>query len=199
MTTEPFKLDSFSEGIYLHYLNNNLFKAKEALEMLEKAYDSDDVNLLGDVIEIALNSCALCSKLLTGKKNNHHARRRGAYLRESLEISNDDPILDRKLRDAIEHFDERLDSWVEHCRSSGQQLFFDFGHIGGIKEVHKYQARAYSPHDGNFKIFGEVVNLFLLRESVRSLWRKLGDRMDFVKQKKKEEAREFLQRRSSGL
>lgn len=50
----------------------------------------------------------------TGKRNNQHDMKlaRGKKLREMYEITDDSPLANRELRNAWEHFDEKLDAYV---------------------------------------------------------------------------------------
>ncbi|WP_439545674.1 hypothetical protein [Sandarakinorhabdus sp.] len=40
-------------------------------------------------------------------------KERASYLRSYLEVTEESPLADRRLRDAMEHFDERLDRYLE--------------------------------------------------------------------------------------
>jgi len=58
----------------------------------------------------------IIGKPLPGQTSEGRAWRkeRGAYLRGLLEVPENAAVLDRKVRDAAEHFDEFLDEWVVH-------------------------------------------------------------------------------------
>ena len=87
-----------------------------------------------------------------GDKNLH--KDRGAYLREVFEVDEANPLVNRGLRNSIEHFDERLD------------LYLQGGMVGYIfpslilpepedSEVPHHIFRAYYLKEGIFQILGE--------------------------------------------
>lgn len=73
-------------------------------------------------MESFLSAAANISKTLygTGDKKLAEFRR---PIRESLEIDESSPLYSRKLRNHLEHFDERLDQWY---KTSTQKNFVDF-------------------------------------------------------------------------
>lgn len=88
-----------------------------------------------------------------GSDKNLH-KDRGAYLREIFEVDESSPLINRGLRNSIEHFDERLD------------LYLKGGMVGYIfpslvlpepedSEVPHHIFRAYYLKEGIFQILGE--------------------------------------------
>jgi len=88
-----------------------------------------------------------------GSGKNLH-KDRGAYLREVFEVDESSPLVNRGLRNSIEHFDERLD------------LYLQGGMVGYIfpslilpepedSEVPHHIFRAYYLNEGIFQILGE--------------------------------------------
>lgn len=98
------------------------YSAERALAAFE-LYDhlikqgADASSLIGAVQE-AIGHIAALSRYFwpspAGKKNKQHALRmaRGKKLREHLGLTDDSPLADRELRNAWEHFDEKLDTYV---------------------------------------------------------------------------------------
>jgi len=89
-------------------------------------------------------------------KKRHAAR--GKRLREAFAVTDDSPLKSRKLRNQMEHFDERLDDYL------GKGIF---GHViphyvgrtpesGGVRE-HFFQA--YFIDTGTFSILGETYQI----------------------------------------
>ncbi len=110
------------EAFYIHGM---LFNAQSALrstlrishefEKLPEKATMDDLaalqthSILNDLQNIIIHGAAL-SRYFWPVRMGHE--KRGAHLRESLEISDDNPLHSRELRNAIEHFDERLDKYL---------------------------------------------------------------------------------------
>ncbi|WP_145923420.1 hypothetical protein [Sphingopyxis macrogoltabida] len=61
----------------------------------------------------AMTHCAAISRFFwPPAKPESLAARRGAALRKQYGVSDHSPLANRELRNALEHFDERLDSWI---------------------------------------------------------------------------------------
>jgi len=83
----------------------------EAVERGELARtDIDEDAFLNHLQHIVLQGAAL-SRFFWPVRAGHSAR--GAYLRTSLGITDASPLKSRDLRNALEHFDERLDRYLE--------------------------------------------------------------------------------------
>lgn len=73
------------------------------------------MNRLWASVQAMLGASANVSKLLWG--TNAEAEKRREPLRRSLEVPDDSPIRDRDMRNAFEHFDERLEDWASEGHS----------------------------------------------------------------------------------
>lgn len=69
-----------------------------------------------------LTHVAMISKFLAPIKAS--ASERGVELRAHLGVPNDSPILPRAARDNLEHFDERVDGWVERNETRVLEMVF---------------------------------------------------------------------------
>lgn len=93
---------------------------------------------------------------------------RGITLRTILDIRDDHLLKDRKLRDHLEHFDERLDEWATSCTSKNF-VDYNIGHIGIVAGNSSSSMRNYDHHTGNFSFRNEIYNLPILIQAVKEL------------------------------
>jgi hypothetical protein len=123
----------------LDYLMSGAPKAQQAAEAeAYRAANPHDVQgyaerLRGEPVSISmarkwlalqsiLVSAANISKLLWGSRGEGSTERQKARapLRELLEVEQDSPLYDLRLRNDFEHFDERLERWLS--KATGQQV-----------------------------------------------------------------------------
>jgi hypothetical protein len=69
------------------------------------------IQRIWDDVETIMVACANLSKIFWGSRGRLEARRKP--LRDSLGVADDSPLRDTLMRDALEHFDERLESWYD--------------------------------------------------------------------------------------
>jgi hypothetical protein len=97
--------------------------------------------------------------------------RRGRNLRAALGLPDEGHILkDRRLRDHLEHFDERLDAW--QAESERHNFVQDFigpknGGIVGIEDTD--MMRWFDPTTNNFRFRGEEYDLQALADAVAEM------------------------------
>ena len=60
----------------------------------------------------ALMHCAAISRYFWPSRTASFSKQRGALLRKRYNMSDASPLANRALRNALEHFDERLDEWI---------------------------------------------------------------------------------------
>ena len=118
--------DEWAKRVYLTWLAREIRYAQVAfLEVRARAGHSPPDPLLWMPLETFLMFTAKVSKMLMpiahdqrpkkpGPKRDKYDRRvvRGERLRAMLDVLDTSPVLDRAVRDASEHFDERLDDWI---------------------------------------------------------------------------------------
>jgi hypothetical protein len=108
------------------YIRGMLFNTQSALcsiasishvfDKLPEQATEDDFNalpthaILNELQNVIVNGAALSRYFWPVRKKEHEGR--GAQLREALKISDNNPLYFRELRNAIEHFDERLDKYI---------------------------------------------------------------------------------------
>jgi len=123
--------------------------------------------ILNGVQTLALQAAALSRYLWPARTKKLHLLR-AARLRSGLGISEDSCLSNRGLRNALEHFDERLD---EFCRTlvAGVILPTYVGSPGEQQEVPTHFFRAYYTDIGVFEILGERFEMAPILEEVEEL------------------------------
>lgn len=141
----------YYEAFYLLSLHYSADRCLEAFYRYEQIKGKDvPPDYLVSVIQEAVGHAAALSRYfwpsLGGKKNQKNLQllksKRGEKLRESFDLDGDSPLFNREMRNAWEHFDERLDKYLAG-RDSG--MFFPTCTIGS----HKF---ADDPVDQYFKL-----------------------------------------------
>jgi hypothetical protein len=72
-----------------------------------------------------LAQAALVSKMIAPLSKRSASKARSSELRLTLKIDDSSPVVDRAARNNVEHFDERLDLWLEHEGGSLLECVFD--------------------------------------------------------------------------
>lgn len=128
-------------------------------------------NLLDGVQTLALQAAALSRYLWPVRTKKLHLLR-AARLRSGLGISDDSCLSNRDLRNALEHFDERLD---EFCRTlvAGIILPTYVGPLGEQHEVPRHLFRAFYTDIGVFEVLGERFEMAPILEEVEELHERL--------------------------
>jgi hypothetical protein len=107
--------------------------------------------ILNELQNMVLQSAAL-SRYFWPIRNGHEAR--GKRLREAFDMNDSSPLFNRDLRNALEHFDERLDKYVS-CGVVGY-VFPEY--VGAKPEddgVPGHFFRAYFVDSGEFRLLNE--------------------------------------------
>ncbi len=107
------------------YINAMLFNCQSAIQSLvristaleklpQNATEEDILNLPGHAILNELQNVVIqggaLSRYFWPVRKGHEER--GHQLRQALAVGDDSPLHDRNLRNAIEHFDEKLDAYL---------------------------------------------------------------------------------------
>ncbi|MGL0927407.1 hypothetical protein ABMX86_23060 [Vibrio vulnificus] len=112
------------EAFYIESLLTHTVSAMESMEIVSNWIElmvADDVKalelpkpkLFDHLHNIALQAASVSRYLWPSKsgENSIH-KKRALKLRQALEITDDSPLKNRKLRNQMEHFDERLDNYL---------------------------------------------------------------------------------------
>jgi hypothetical protein len=168
---EQVRVKPFIEMIYLQELLAQANAGIRAVRSLQ-ASASSDADAVHDHAADFLNHAAVISKILKPSNADGKGveRVRGRYLRGKLGLADDHPVLDRKLRDLLEHIDEKLDRWA--AEAEGQGYLFVDKNIGGTminapgRDPHKYTLRDFDPVTAIYTVQGES---FDLKEKVQAV------------------------------
>jgi hypothetical protein len=155
------------------YLQSMLFNTNSALESVERITDViatidglpedeiratiDPPTLLDELQNVVLQAGAL-SRYFWPVRKKPHSVRRGEQLRRSFAMSESSPLYSRHLRNALEHFDERLDDYL-HGGIVGVILPEYVGMRPADETVPFHLFRAYYLDVGVFSLLGEEFSI----------------------------------------
>ena len=154
-------MDQFVAGVLFREIVRQGRGAQRAIDRANRAQDNDD---FFDHIADFLNHAAVMSKILTGrgKDRDHPTRVRGRYLRGVLDVADNDPALDRRLRDFLEHIDERIDKWAGEVINSVDS---NIGPIGSISVPGTTPLREFDPTTKRYLLLGEAFDVQAIASS----------------------------------
>jgi hypothetical protein len=118
--------------------------------------------ILNELQNMILQSAAL-SRYFWPVRKGHEVR--ASQLREAFAMGDSSPLFNRDLRNAIEHFDERLDSYV----ATGVVGYVFPEYVGAKPEgdgVPGHFFRAYFPDTGEFRLLNEEFKIQPLAEEL---------------------------------
>ena len=117
--------DENSLLFYHGWISQQCEFARIAFEELDKKIGVSDREVL--LAFAIINSAANLSKMFSASGESHAPKDyRGArikLLRELYDITDDNPILKRRLRDDVEHFDDRIDQWTSQHESDSAEIW----------------------------------------------------------------------------
>jgi hypothetical protein len=110
-------MDNFFLKIYLGEINKQCNYALQAAKELNISLEQGNTTELFRAIHGFLIHASNVSKLLWSSKESdktklERAKNRADTLRNILNLPEEHPLKDRKLRNYLEHYDTRLDDWV---------------------------------------------------------------------------------------
>lgn len=119
-------------------------QVNSTLERVEGAASGEDLSgadrraVLDDMQSLLLHGGAVSLILWPGKQGD---QRRGEHLREALDLTEMNPLLNRSVRHAITHFDERLDRYFRNYPPGAflPEFVGTSSHCGGLA-THLFQA-----------------------------------------------------------
>ncbi|GAB3587731.1 hypothetical protein [Calidifontibacter terrae] len=174
-TRDHTALDDHARSVYLQEIIQQASAGVLAAQAtFHSALGSQSAGALFHNARGVANASAMVSKLLwpssprrgEGEDAAQFQRRkalaqvRGPELRELLEVAEDSPLQNRRVRDAVEHFDERLD---RRLSSPDRNIMRDS--VGPPNMIHFAEATEpfylnhYDPASTIFTILGDEVNL----------------------------------------
>jgi hypothetical protein len=166
----------FFEAFYIESLRYSANRAKDAFRRFDDIRFSRAHSEIVGVAQEAVTHVAGLSRFfwVAGKAANdplHQAR--AQKLRQSFELDDSCPLNDRYLRNAIEHFDEKLDNFL--LGDLAGYIFPDpiVGPIESIGEVDK-MFRFIDPDKDIFILLGTAYGFRPLREAVEDILTKIS-------------------------
>lgn len=152
------------------YIQSLLFNTRSALTSAERisnhlqnavvdqaaAQESLPRHIILDDLQNIVQRGSAISRFLWPSGNPPKAihKKRGDFLRSTLVVSDQSPIKNRSLRNALVHFDERLDKYLRH-HPVGHIIPEYVGFLPEEQDVPLHFFRAYYVDTGEFEILGD--------------------------------------------
>jgi hypothetical protein len=146
-------------------------ESRAGLRPLEGAEQPRNADTQHDHISDFLNHAAVVSKILRpgGATTDDPRRPRGREPRQIVGIGDKDPILDRTLRDLLEHTDGQIDAW-----SAGRidgNIDVNTGPVAafsiGVRNAAEVSLRHYDDTTGLYYVLGQASDLRVIAASLR--------------------------------
>jgi len=175
------------EALYIRSIAYSAGRSVEAFRRFDAA-NSDDcpAELQVSLVHEALGHAAALSRYfwpsgLGGRRSptlRNLAKARASKLREAFEVDEESPLKSRRLRDALEHFDERLDA---HLMSLDAGMIFPDPMVGSVEAsappIHLF--KMVDPSTSQFVLLGELYAFGSVRKEVQRVLA-LAEGMDRV-------------------
>jgi hypothetical protein len=87
-----------------------------SVTVMNDALQRADLDAFWFAMDATLGALANISKVFFPPSTRSQAKRRGRQMRETFGVQDNSLLKERALRDAFEHFDERIDQWFQHNR-----------------------------------------------------------------------------------
>jgi hypothetical protein len=169
------------------YLQSMLFNASSACESIDsvsavveviggRSEDEiretiDAATFLDQLQNIVVQAAALSRYFWPVRRNPEHVTR-GKRLRWAFGVDEESPLYSRHLRNALEHFDERLDTYLQ--KEVVGVILPQYVGIRPVGEVIPYHLfRGYFLNDGTFTLLGEEYSLPPLADEVHRVYNRL--------------------------
>ncbi len=168
-------MEPFFQTYYLGELECQCVHALRAAARLDACIreECQDVSALFFELHALLSHVASASRILWPPQTraNQRALDRGAHLRAVLTVPEDHPVRSRKLRNHLEHYDERLDAWIQESQhhNIATDIVGPVGSFGGTKMSQSDVFRQFDPATCSFIFRGEEFSIQRLVEGVNDL------------------------------
>jgi hypothetical protein len=171
------------EVFYIHSMRFNALSADKSISQVnavlhvvqenspEDPYGALPVHLILDELQNVLIQAAAISRYFWPARNTHEWR--GVQLRSAFGISDDNPLRSRDLRNSIEHFDERLDLFLQR-EVTGHILPAYVGPLVELAEVPVKPFRAYYVDRGIFELLGQSFDIQPIFQAILEVHEQLG-------------------------
>ena len=139
---------------------------RKAIEELTRG-ESKNRDLIIDLTQNIISHAASISRYFWPSNSDRIHKRRGQRLREVFEIYESNPIKNRDIRNFIEHFDEKLDLFLQE-NTSGNIVPTFIGVREDIQQDFTHFFRAYFIDEWRFQVLGMKYNLVpIINELIR--------------------------------
>lgn len=157
-------MKALAEAVFIGEIVNQAKIANRAAERLKATKDQSDHFELWCSIQSILIASGNVSKILWPSRESSKAR--GNALRAVLGVDDQNLLSDRKFRNHFEHYDERIEDWVQKTSSlvySDSSIDpFEPKWSGYSSQFH----RAYNPRTQTLKFRGESFDLAALLKAL---------------------------------
>ena len=118
MRNSEFEIHPFDEAFYIESLLNKTRSILNDVESLNHFwqngnYDCKNDNMILDLLQNIIVNVGGISRFFWPSKSSEHYKIRGKKLCEVYNINDSNILKDRKMRNLIEHFDEKLDDFLK--------------------------------------------------------------------------------------
>jgi hypothetical protein len=140
----------------------------------EKLFDNiSEDDILNNLQNVVIQGAALsryCWPSRQGENNEHKLR--GEQIREALEMTDESPLKNRDLRNELEHFDEKLDSYLSNG-VVGNIFPKYIGPLPDKPEVPTHIFRAYYTNVGIFELLGKRYSIQPIADEIARIHQSL--------------------------
>lgn len=166
------------EALYISSLLYSANRARMSFDALDAALkDVDDPNVAMAHLQEALSHASSVSRYFWPTRRDNYTQSRAIKLRDAFEVSDTNPLKDRHLRNAIEHFDERLDDFLLNCSAGPVVPGAIIGDFAIIEESVGHVFKLIDPEHGVCVILGTICRYFPVRCAVVEVSQR-AERMD---------------------
>jgi len=141
-------------------------------EYSERLHERDIMFSMLNEMQNVIHQGGNLSRYLWPSRNNHKSR--GEFLRNFFDIEDDNSLNNRDLRNALEHYDERLDNFIKD-KEAGNFVPEYFGPKLSNQEGVRHFMRSYFVDTDEFTVLGEVFTVKPLKISIDELNLKITD------------------------
>lgn len=161
------QLKALAELVFIGEIVNQAKLAERAAECLETSNDNFDPIEIWGAIQSILIAAGNVSKILWPPRKT--SAERGEILRERLDVADWSPLSDRNFRNHFEHYDERIEDWLEENASA---VYIDsridsFGSPWGRNPVNFH--RGYDPLTKTLTFRGESMDLAAILSALQEI------------------------------
>ena len=180
-------MDDFLLRLYLEQAKEECERAFSAIKALNAALGSNGELDPFVPAQAIIHHAAAVSKIFwppgsRDKFARKRAQRRSETLRSELGLVSPHPVQARTLRDHFEHFDERLDAWVEQSKNRNivKQLVGPRTAIGGDAIADTDIIHHYDPAAKTYAFRGEKFDIQALAAGLDDLFLKIEARLSLI-------------------